>query len=326
MWTERAGPNLKSANLDLKFARDRVVQANDDLKSANDRERQRFSLAMDAIKLFHGEVSNDLLMKEKQFTNLRTKLLKGAADFYGRLEGLLKNQTDGESLRGPCQCLPGAGDNHRCDWRQSSGAGCATKGSGFAQGACLRAGAPVEYKLEVARSLLITGALQQILADPSGARAAYEEARRLAEKAKSHPSEAELPRGLLGMAWQSLGTLMSGTGDQTGAKTAYEKALAIRQELAREHPGEMQFQRRLAHLLTLYGAHSAIPATQPGRARPTTRHLRSIANWPTATPVARSFRCAHAYTQRSVGVLLADTGDPAGRGRRIARRSRFSAS
>ena len=87
------------ANADLKLANDRVKQANADLKAANDREKQRFSLAMDAIKLFHGEVSEDLLMKEKQFEGLRTKLLKGAADFYGRLEGLLKSQTDRESRR-----------------------------------------------------------------------------------------------------------------------------------------------------------------------------------------------------------------------------------
>jgi len=56
---------------------------------AKDREAARFGLAMEAIKLFHGEVSEDLLMKEKQFEGLRTKLLKGAADFYGRLEDLL---------------------------------------------------------------------------------------------------------------------------------------------------------------------------------------------------------------------------------------------
>ena len=42
---------------------------------------------MEAIKLFHGEVSEDLLLKEKQFEGLRAKLLKGAADFYGKLEG-----------------------------------------------------------------------------------------------------------------------------------------------------------------------------------------------------------------------------------------------
>ena len=52
---------------------------------------------MDAIKLFHGEISKDLLLKQDQFQKLRDKLLRGAADFYGRLEGLLKERTDRES-------------------------------------------------------------------------------------------------------------------------------------------------------------------------------------------------------------------------------------
>ena len=46
------------------------AKANADLKAANQREKQRFGLAMDAIKLFHGEVSEDVLMKEKQFEGL----------------------------------------------------------------------------------------------------------------------------------------------------------------------------------------------------------------------------------------------------------------
>src|SRR5262249_31788198 len=65
-----------------------------DLLAATERERERFNLAMDAVTLFHGEVSEDLLLKEEQFEGLRTKLLRGAADFYNKLEGLLKGQTD----------------------------------------------------------------------------------------------------------------------------------------------------------------------------------------------------------------------------------------
>jgi eukaryotic-like serine/threonine-protein kinase len=58
------------------------------------REAERFNLAMDAIKLFHGEVSEDLLLKEKQFEKLRAKLLRGATDFYGKLDRLLAGQSD----------------------------------------------------------------------------------------------------------------------------------------------------------------------------------------------------------------------------------------
>ena len=41
-----------------------------------------------------GDVSEDLLLKEKPFEGLRTKLLHGEAGFYGKLEGLLKGQND----------------------------------------------------------------------------------------------------------------------------------------------------------------------------------------------------------------------------------------
>ena len=54
-----------------------MTRSNADLQAANERERQRFDLAMEAIKLFHGEVSEDLLLKEKQFAGLRAKLLRG---------------------------------------------------------------------------------------------------------------------------------------------------------------------------------------------------------------------------------------------------------
>ncbi len=52
---------------------------------------------MSAIKLFHGEVSEDLLLKEREFDGLRSKLLRGAADFYGKMEGLLTGHTDPKS-------------------------------------------------------------------------------------------------------------------------------------------------------------------------------------------------------------------------------------
>ena len=93
----RANGRLQQANSALEKANGRVTEANAELKLANTREKQRFNLAMEAIKVFHGEVSDDVLMKEKQFDGLRKKLLKGEADFYGKLEDLVKGQTDRES-------------------------------------------------------------------------------------------------------------------------------------------------------------------------------------------------------------------------------------
>jgi hypothetical protein len=42
--------------------------------------------------MFHAGVSEDLLLKQKEFGALRTKLLRGAQEFYRKLEGLLGGQ------------------------------------------------------------------------------------------------------------------------------------------------------------------------------------------------------------------------------------------
>ena len=83
----RANGRLTQANSDLANANEQVTKANADLKSANAREKQRFDLAMEAIGLFHGEVGDDLVLKADQFKPLRDKLLRGALDFYSKLEG-----------------------------------------------------------------------------------------------------------------------------------------------------------------------------------------------------------------------------------------------
>jgi serine/threonine-protein kinase len=88
-----------AANRQLQKANTKITKANNDLIAANDRERERFGLAMDAIKTFHSGVSDDVLLKSKEFRELRTNLLLGAKNFYGRLEGLLANHSDRYSRR-----------------------------------------------------------------------------------------------------------------------------------------------------------------------------------------------------------------------------------
>ena len=59
----------------------------------------RFDLAIEAIKTFHTGVSEDFLLKEEQFKELRDRLLNAAADFYGKLGALLGKETDLASRR-----------------------------------------------------------------------------------------------------------------------------------------------------------------------------------------------------------------------------------
>jgi serine/threonine-protein kinase len=94
-----ANQKLKLANTDLAIANRKVTQANADLHAASEQVRARFGLAMEAIRTFHSGVSEDVLLKQKGFESLRTKLLRGAREFYQKLERLLEGQTDRESRR-----------------------------------------------------------------------------------------------------------------------------------------------------------------------------------------------------------------------------------
>ncbi len=74
------------------FARE--LKANADLSAANAKVQARYELAVDAIKTFHTGVSEDFLLKEEKFKDLRSRLLKSASDFYGKLSALLGRETD----------------------------------------------------------------------------------------------------------------------------------------------------------------------------------------------------------------------------------------
>jgi hypothetical protein len=162
-------------------ANSELTRSNNALAAANERERERFALAMDAVKLFHGEVSEDLLFKEKQFEGLRNKLLRGAADFYTKLESLLKGQTDQLSRVGLANAYaelagvtdqvgskPGALAVHR-------------KALAVRRKLADRPLADPQAKADVARSLVEIGRLQGELGDASGALISLREARGLAE-------------------------------------------------------------------------------------------------------------------------------------------------
>jgi tetratricopeptide (TPR) repeat protein len=58
---------------------------------------------VDAIKTFHTGVSEDFLLKEEKFKDLRNRLLKSASDFYEKLSALLGKEADVDSRRALAQ-------------------------------------------------------------------------------------------------------------------------------------------------------------------------------------------------------------------------------
>jgi serine/threonine-protein kinase len=75
------------------------TKANAELTRSKAAIQARYDLAVDAIKTFHTGVSEDFLLKEEKFKELRDRLLKSASYFYGKLGALLGKETDVASRR-----------------------------------------------------------------------------------------------------------------------------------------------------------------------------------------------------------------------------------
>ncbi len=87
-----------------------LAAKNVELAASNERERQRFDLAMDAVGAFHTGASEDVLLKQQEFEPLRKKLLANAADFYRKLQAQLGKTADPHSREALARSYSALGD------------------------------------------------------------------------------------------------------------------------------------------------------------------------------------------------------------------------
>jgi tRNA A-37 threonylcarbamoyl transferase component Bud32 len=145
-----------------------LLGKNRELAEANIREKQQFDLANEAIKLFHGEVGDDLVLKADQFKPLRDKLLKGAADFYGKLEGLLKDKPDLASRVSMGNAYFEFGDLTAKIGDQVGALAALRKGLAIRREIASELGADAEKRIDVARSLNVVATTQEMTGDVAG--------------------------------------------------------------------------------------------------------------------------------------------------------------
>jgi serine/threonine-protein kinase len=307
----RANAGLRLSNDALMDASERVKRANAELLTANQRERARFNLAMDAVGLFHGEVSEDLLLKEKPFEALRTKLLRGAAGFYSKLEGMLEGQTDQASRAALGRAYDELGELTDKIGSKPEALLAHRKALAVRRELALAAEADAMAQINVPRSLLAIGWLQQRTGDVAGALASYEESRRLAEGLMANLGDGDPLQAVVGLAYQRIGQLLGDTGKPALALASFENALRIRQKLADGHPAVTQFQSDLA---TVYAGIGAL-LDQTGRSTEaldaSQRALLIRQKLADANPSSARFQSELASSHQMIGYELQLAGKPA---------------
>ena len=208
----RANAALRRKNNDLATALGREASANAALAAANRRVEQRYELAMDAIGTFHTGVSEDFLLKEPRFKDLRDRLLRSAADFYGKLGSLLGQEADPASRRALAQAeYEVARLTDRLGLREAALA-AHRRVLAAREALASEPGAGSEAAADVGRSLAAVGQLHWNAGQADEAREAFRSAEaRLAEALRAAPGDASV-RSALGVAREQLGWLLAERG------------------------------------------------------------------------------------------------------------------
>ena len=140
-----------NARLGESLAREQRVNA--ELSAANEKVETRYNLAVEAIRTFHTGVSEDFLLKEEKFKDLRNRLLKSAAEFYGKLSALLEREAGPGVASGAGAGQLRAGEPDMEGWSYGGRAGGAPGRAGGREALALEQGAATTVKVEVGRSL-----------------------------------------------------------------------------------------------------------------------------------------------------------------------------
>jgi serine/threonine-protein kinase len=223
-----------------------LAAANANLEDERTKAENRFELAQKAIATFHTGVSEDMLLKNAEFKELRAKLLKEAAVFYADLEKLLAGQTDAKSRQTLAAAYFQLGELTGNLGDEKEALAVHRRALALRRELTVADGADVAARLDVARSLGKVGAmLFTATSDHAEAEATIEEQRDLAERlGAEHPTDAV--RSVVALSHDGIGRVLWSRGKRQEALVSYRKALAIRQRLADADPAVTEYQSDLA--------------------------------------------------------------------------------
>jgi tetratricopeptide (TPR) repeat protein len=287
-----------------------LADKNAELADEQAKVQTRFELAQRAIALFHTGVSEDALLRNPPFQELRRKLLKGAATFYADLEKLLAGQTDARSRKALAAAYFQLGELMDKIGNKKQALAVHRKALAVRRELAAGEAANRQTRLDVARSLRAVGILRYYTGDPTGARRAWEEQRDIAAALDAeHPTDTV--RAVLARSHNTIGVLLMETGKPAEALKAFQKALAIQQKLADAHPAVAGYPSDLALSHNNIGT-VLLRTGKPEEALTEWRKALAInQKLADAHPAVAEFQSALAGTHNNIGELLSQMGKPA---------------
>ncbi len=215
----------------------REQNANTDLAAANAKVNARYDLAVEAVKTFHTGVSEDFLLKEDKFKDLRNRLLTSAQEFYKKLCDSFGKESDRQSRRALAQSTFDLAELTRKVGRSQYALAVhrAVLAERETLTAELEAESDTAAKAEVGLSLKAIASLLSMTEQTDEALATYRRSEALlADLTRSDPSAREA----LAACRVELGFHLYMMGKSAEALAVYKMALADQEAQAAEHASD----------------------------------------------------------------------------------------
>ncbi len=284
-------------------------EANGQLTKSRAAVQARYELATDAIKTFHTGVSEDFLLKEEKFKDLRNRLLKSASDFYGKLGALLGKETDLAARRALAQAnfelaeltdKVGRPEDALAAHRQVLAARLA-----------LAAGsqADPEIKAEVGSSMTVVAALLESTGKTRESEETYRKAETLLAGLAPTIAGSAAVRAILAECRWRLGMLLHRTaGRYDEALSLYRLARADLEALAAAPGATAELRRSLADTVSLTGSvldDTGKTSEAEAEIRKALALRQKLAD---DNPAVTEFRRRVSSSHNNLGILLHSTG------------------
>ena len=287
---------------------DREQEANAELSAANVKVKARYDLAVDAIQTFHTGVSEDFLLKEEKFKDLRNRLLKSASDFYSKLSALLGKETDVASRRALADSNFELAELTRKVGLQEAALAAHRAVLAVREALAAEPSADTATKVDVGRSLTAVAYLLNTTGKSEEALAVYRRSESLlAGLSEAHPAV----RAALAACRTRMARLLLYAGKSAEALAAGKLARADQEALAAVPGASNDARRDLAATLNELGIMlwwtgkpaEAVPEFRTGLAL-----FQKVAD---EHPAVTDFRITLAQLHNHLGYVLSLTGRPA---------------
>jgi len=285
-----------------------TARSNADLKRSHAAVQERYELAVDAVKTFHTGVSQDFLLQQDQFKELRDGLLGAASSFYEKLGGLLKDEADVPSRRSLLRAnFEVAALTNMVGRREDALALHRRVLQGREELAALP-GANPEMALDVAQSLLAVGEMLEQTGQTDEALAMFERARSSVAARNGGPPQGPAAQSVFAEAEERAGLLFNKIGRTDEALRAIERAGALLKTIAAADPEDTEEQLALAS--SRHALATLLKTAKPAEALVVFEEVRAIRQkLADAHPDVPRFQRELSQSHRSIGAALYAAGN-----------------